>query len=465
MRTLCIIMIFLCAWLSGAAASAQEGQRWYYGWKPESGQLFAYTPEGEVRVLLESGIADEHSAIRIDEQHAVGVFTLNGDDNRSVLYLTPDEAQPLVPSFDTNTFEADSPEYTLRAFTDDYALLMNSPRIPGDYGFIANFNAETIEALSEFTISSFLQQARFSEDGQYLRYIGYTSESQEAWSLRERTLATGDERVLFSDEKFPTVVSDTFGEHWLIGLRTEAGWQYNRLDTNGQSEVITEVNEENRLDVRAFGDYLYLRDMNCTENCTITVTPAAGGDDQTFVALPSDNFLNPLALVNGDRLLVLNLEDDTYYTLSENQPPLPIGLYTPQNIPQPISDTLSPDGRFLLTVFENDDDMSFGVWDFSRDAFVVEQTPEQFAFPFVFYGENGFLVSQGLTEFSIYDANTDSIAKIPSQAGVCFALLPDNDALCTVSQRDQSLEPGIYRYNPDDESFALLVENGMHLIG
>ena len=349
MRAVRPLMLLILIIVIVSPAAAQEDEKWYYGWIRDTGQLFAYTAEGEVRVLLEEGIA-EITIDRINEQHAFGVLMMTGEENQSFYFLTPNEARLLTPSFDPQVLEDGEAHGGWLTFTDDYAVL---PYEPGKNA-LADFNDGTVELLTEsLTIDDFEADTRFSEDGQLLRYItldSYDSAGSPSWSLRERTLATGEERVIYTGEGDTRVVGDEFGEHWLVELPPPNDESQPRsfllLDTAGNSEIVAESTTDNAIHVALFEDYLLTAPTDCIENCTATLTPIAGGSERTFISpdMRPNSTVFPRTFIDEASLLVFGA-DYYYYLLSEEQEPVLIGAGI--NEFEPLDRILSPDRRFL----------------------------------------------------------------------------------------------------------------------
>src|SRR5690606_22805480 len=95
-----LLLVVVC--LFGAGLSAQEADRWYYGWNPTSGELFAFTADGATNSLL-SDIEEIEYIQRVNDENALGLLLA---DNAEQLYLlTPEEARPLAPTFDTGDID------------------------------------------------------------------------------------------------------------------------------------------------------------------------------------------------------------------------------------------------------------------------------------------------------------------------------------------------------------------------
>lgn len=460
-----VILLLMMVWVGVTAtpASAQDAPTWYYGIRPETGEVFAYTAEGDVNILLE-GIEDYTRIMRLNDRSAFGLFERTDTPDVDQLYaLTPEAASPLTLSFDLPDVDETEFEYALQAYTDRYAVFASTFRAVGGYGLLADFEAGTITLLSEQKINNIGLQVHFSEDGRLLRYVRLEGEGMNAWSLVERNLETGDEHVFFTGEGYPNVGSNASGDYWLAQIpqpeSETAARDYVLIDTEGSTRIVVETSRDAIVGARLFDDSVFTWSFDCAESCTASLQSIEGDDSHTFAAPPVSSMMTPLGWVNETQLLVLS--DELYYVLSEDAAPQFIGLWDTQHIVDPPAKTLSPDGRFLLALTGDQDD-TYGVWDFDRQEYVVEATPERFPLVSVVYSDAGFIVTNGFVNFVLYRADDGMLAELPD--GAWFDMLADADVLGNIRDDHQELAPGIYRYDVDEDAFTLLVEGGQAIM-
>lgn len=467
-RLLLLVLLLIGTSFIATIATAQPDEKWYYGWNPDAGQLFSYTADGENHLLIETGIQEVHTVRRINVTDAVGVFTVNGEAARRVYLLSPEEARLLVPSFDPQSLAEGAPEYVPQDFTDDYGVFASSGSPLGAVGFRADFNAGTLDLLDERRIEVYFGPPRFSEDGQLLRYITFDSDANDAWSLREIDLTTGEERTIYTDTGFPALVGDDFGDHWITSITDQANSErrFLLLDASGNSEIVAETPSTNPSIVRIVDDSIGQFNANCTEDCLVTVTPISGGNAREFIAPATFATFSPLAFPDPEHLLILNNEGDSFYLLSESGQPTLIGAYSPLIAGQPPSEMLSPDGRYLLVFIRSDGGpvTGYGVWDFVEQQFVIQNPPDEAPIFLIYFSDSGFLVSQGGQKTFLYRYTDQSTIELPAEAGFCFDALSDGDVLCSIGDENAALAAGIYRYSPDDDTYTLLVQDGTRLM-
>ena len=59
----------------------------------------------------------------------------------------------------------------------------------------------------------------------------------------------------------------------------------------------------------------------------------------------------------------------------------------------------------------------------------------------------------------LYRYADDTLTELPAEAGLCFDILQDGDVLCSAFMNG-NFAPGIHRYNPDEDVYTILVEDG-----
>src|SRR5262245_16726297 len=85
------------------SAQDNEPQIWNWAWKSDSGELFAYSAEGDVNTLLTSGLKWIDSLWRVSDDRAVALLQMG--DETAFYDLTPQSAQTFSLNFDLHLLE------------------------------------------------------------------------------------------------------------------------------------------------------------------------------------------------------------------------------------------------------------------------------------------------------------------------------------------------------------------------
>jgi hypothetical protein len=298
---------------------------------------------------------------------------------------------------------------------------------------------------------------RISEDGEWLRYLRFDDSDGEQWSLIERSLATGDERVVYSVLEFTSAAPDEYGDRWLL---LEPGGEPGRivsvLSIDGTKEQVGVSNAENLAMFGLLQQSIFETSLECEEGCSFTLTPLDGGAEPVFAAPPSESSYRPVFQPDADHLVVLDMGSDLYSLLSTDDDPVAIGYLNILRILTNNNLTMSPDGRFLLVV-DGEDPTAYGVYDFVEQDYALQESFEDTSIISISYGEGGFVVSEDTERHILYRYEDSTRIQLPDAGGFYVDVLADGNLLFMQVEDGDVRAPGIYRYSPEDETFTLLV--------
>ena len=307
---------------------------WYFAQKIDTGQITAFTADGDVRPLPVSG--DWQYAMRVDAQTVL----LGISDQHDAIHLyrvTPEDAvQIALP------VSAEALRQPL-AFAAPYVVLRENSAPVARPAYL--INVETAQAVA--LTGNLMPLARISEDGQFLRYL---SSDGDRWSLIERRLATGEERVIYSIESHDPLLpasADAHGERWIVVTpgadRLPVYTVISAAD--GTVYTLTSGTQANRMRWSFFDDSLIASPVTCTDACFLQLHFYAA---LNFFPLPSEGNFEPLAVLRPDRLLVLDTDANDFWLLDASGNTR-LGHYDPMRIFMPAYQLVSPDGRYVLT--------------------------------------------------------------------------------------------------------------------
>ncbi len=436
----------LLALVLTAFSFAAPATTWYFAQKIDTKQITAFTADGDVRPLPVSG--DWQYALRVDaETVLLGIADQN---NTTHLYrVTPDDAvQIALPA------SAEALRQPL-AFAAPYVVLRENSAPVATPAYL--INVETAQAVA--LTGNLLPLARISEDGQFLRYL---SSDGAHWSLIERRLATGEERVIYSIENRDRLLpasADAHGERWMVVTPgADRLPVYNVITAaDGTVTTLSSGTRDNLVRWSFFDDSLITTPVTCADACFLQLRYAAA---LNFLPLPAEGNFNPLAVLRPDRLLALNTDDNDFWLLDVSGDTR-LGQYDPMRIFMPAYQLVSPDGRYVLTAT---DATRYAVWDLSTVSPVA--TVDARYVGLILYNEQGFLIHS-------YGADTDSglayryadgstLTLAHTDEGLYFDMLPDGRLIYMLQKADANIgDPGIYTYNPADARYALLVPDAL----
>jgi hypothetical protein len=281
----------------------------------------------------------------------------------------------------------------------------------------------------------------------------------------ERTLATGEERAIFelTDDYYPPIASDAPGDNWLYIRRNPESRtnEFVLIANDGSTEVVGAISEDNRVGLRLFDDTLFAAPLSCESECTVELRPLDGGKILTFAMPAVEGTLLPFRQLDDERLLVLEPGAGLFWLLDADDSATPLGYWTPQNIPVPAGEVLSPDGRWLFALNSESDPESYAMIDLATGEHVLESEPDVAAvFVQPVYGEAAFIVTDWMGEQAyLYRPGDEAPIELPNaDLGSYFAILPDGTVLYYGKADDNEQTQNIFRYDPTSGGYTLLVE-------
>ncbi len=417
------------------AFSGETSQTWYFAQLTDSGEIAAISASGTVNRLQARG--DLQYGVRLDGQTAL--FLLVQDGESHWYRVTPEQAVEIpMPG------NGDALRQALAASGDHVVLRDRSTALPSPAVLVDAAAAQALPLTGRL-----LPAARFSADGQSLRYLSFNGEQ---WSLIERTLATGAERVLYSfasRDPLPSFAADSHGERWLLPESTGG------VDLLTLDGAIAPLNAGSPDQPMA---WTFLRDdlVGCGAVCTIQ-SPT----ESTTLALPADTMVRPLAEPQAGTLLALD-DQNNFWLLSASSAPLKLGSFDPLRIFMPPSLLVSPDGRYLAAATG---DRQYTVWD------LITRTPaaqlEANYLGQVFYSGGGFTahVYDQPDDQAVLYANGKTVSLPHPHEALYVTLMPDGGLLCWLQTPVEDVgDEGIYRYDPADQTYTPLLLNARLLV-
>ncbi|MBZ0284498.1 MAG: hypothetical protein K8L97_27410 [Anaerolineae bacterium] len=448
-----ILWLVIGAWFSITAAHAQDTQSWYWARTNDSG-LVAYTQDGTINHLIESGVEDTNfRAWRLAPDSALGIITIANE--LKLYHLTADAAQEIETPFPL----VDS-GWVVPAHTGNNIVLLSVLNVQEVLGMLVNVEQNSASPLTGQLSLIGVARPVFSADGLYLRYFSMNPET-EVWTIYERKLENGQEREIYTIEgdTFPMISSDTAGDHWLY-MQRDQETKLNRftlIQSSGVSELIAEDPREEGIMRRIFGDALMTSNVFCEADCTIEMTPLIAGQPTMQFTLPvSGSIVNPLRQIDDTHLLLQ--DDQTIWLLGADGFAEQVGYWNARSMIA-FDNAISPDSRYILAFESSDDPTTYQLWDISNQQVVLKRgdSTESVFLVQAFYGEGGILVTENVQRFSLYRFGDGANIQLPESNGIYFDVLADGTVLYNHSRSDEAREQGIYRYDPNSETFTLFV--------
>lgn len=422
-------------------AAAQPGETWYFAQMIDSGEIVAFTVDGDVRPLSISG--DWQFALRVDDVTVLlAVAPASGDTG---LYrVTPDGAAEIEVPGTVEDFRQPL------AFAYPYLVLrQNSSPLPTTALVV---NVETVQA--ETLTGKLPALARISADDEFLRYM---SADGDQWSLIERTLATGEEHTLGgfeSDNPLPYLSADVHGDRWIYQNRADDGsLVFNLVSSDGTVLVLDAGTREQPVRWSFIDDDLLSNPFNCGDACALQLQSTSSIVE---LSLPSDDIYYPLAEPQPGTLLAQD-GDDQFWLLSEADEPRLLGEYDATRIFMPAYQLVSPDRRYVLAATS---DELYGVWDLRSGELVVAVNARFIGL--ILYTGQGFLIHSYSSEsdegLAYRYADGETLELPNTDVGIYLDLLADGTLIYMLQKADAAVgEPGIYRYDPSTEAYMSLL--------
>jgi hypothetical protein len=469
---LLIALLFLTGFVS--AQDATEETTWYWAIRQEAGettpyiadQILAYNLSGEVNLLLEDVWISY--LYRLDSHSALAFLLV---DNELVPYKFDNvSAQALTSSIDHEIlYRMTGWGLRIKAAAHPYFFIMS--RSVAQEFLILDVSRNTLQLVpapsdTRYCRNYFHDCASISEDGQGVRYLVSAQwDSGETWfELKEYIISTDEERTIYSysntksrpDHVRVSCEPDDYGDRWLcqeqIASPEEDSFRYWIVYDDGTSQVI-ELEMARRWRIFFADNNLVYFDEFCDADCAIEISVPENPNPMQYLLTERFNQMYYLVPVDEARLLLFMSVGK--YLLSGDSLE-----YLGETLCCPPADLLSENRRWILVY--SSDTRKYRVWDLANGVLALEISIE--TSPLVYYGESGFVFSDYSDEATrqslLYHDNM--LVELPV-GGVYFQVMPNNTLLYEQVAEDEELTHGIYRYDPMDNSFTLLVPNAHRL--
>jgi hypothetical protein len=435
--------------------AAQDDETWYFAWKPETGEVVAYTAEGEVNTILEDG--GRAWGWRLDSQTAVVYMELEYGEDYGLYKLTPETAQLLIPDVDPRDFGPayGGPARYIRysapflSLTIDEVGFRRSLLINIETGVVENFN-------------NIKDCCRFSEAGEFLRFVTVEEQSGSiTLRLWERILATGETRVIHrinSTDQYAGLSPDTYGDRWLFvedSNQDHAFITITMLYSDGRSELIAEETPDTIREWHHWrfldSDLIFSSSPLCQHDCFLQLSSPIEENPISFILPPliagEIGSLIPIYATDNQRLLI-NRTLEGYWLLSNDEAPVFIGAWKSGKI---MGWNISTDGHWLLVLDDSEQPEEYRVWDnFNAEYVITDELPSDGRPVGMTYNDADVMVqnySGGRGQY--YRSSSSTVYELPN-GGAYVAILENGNLLFN----DQN----IYSYNPEQDLFTLLVD-------
>ncbi len=452
---ICLVVAFV---VPGVAAQEGPSDRVFFGWQEADNTLYAYNPRGETAPLLTLDLTFPPRAWRLSESRALAVLT-DTQAGIGVYELSFEGARRLTDGPNVARFL--SLDVTLAALSDGYAVLQ---AVEGAFavGLLVDLGGGTVELLGGETYAP-LDNWRFNAGNvSRLRYLSRNNRESNEWTLRERDLASGEETDLHSFESsFPVISASADGDVWIYRMPGAAGGvTYTRIGPDGSAEplTITATTPEAVPQRAIYANQRWAYETPCAAECVLTAAPLeaapdAVGTDYAAPPLPG----GPVAFLarpTPERVLVQ--VESAFWLLQAEGVPIPLGGLDGRLLD---GDTRVTDGRWLFAAVPE----GLTLFDLSAE------TPSAPVIPAgdfsgrvaTTFTPRGLLVSSfdDPRQTVLYAPGAQTTAQLPHAEGD-FYLNPLADGTVLYAQtREAAGRPaGIYRYNPADGVFILVLE-------
>ncbi len=457
MRHSLIILLIIGLLASfGPPLAAQDGpsDTVFFGWQDTTGELLAYSPAGATASLLTIDLTFPPRAWRLSESRALAVLSTAADTG--VYELSLDGARRLDSgpnvarflSLDLRIVAQAPGQVVLAATQGAFAVGLLVDLLDGDVTLLSG-ESYILPDNWRFTPENVIQ----------LRYISRNNREENTWALRERDIITDEETVLHTFEApFPVFSASADGLHWVYRTTTADGFVYTRILPDGTAETLDEFPPGEAVPVQytAYGETLWRYETPCPADCTLSATPLAGGDVVSYPApaLPGGS-RNFLARPTPERVLIR--VDAAFWLLEADTPPRALGRVDGETL---TTDGRLTDGRWLLAAVP-------------EGLTLFDLTAADPAAPLVPPVSMGAVAIPVITPVGVIVlgavAEVPALRYVPGDAA--WALLPQNEAgffirplgdgtvLYAQTREADGRPAGIYRYNPADGVYILVLQN------
>ncbi len=424
---------------SSVSAQPTPPRVWYFATLPATKQIVAYSVNGDSHNLM---TGEAKFGMRVNGESALYVVTPPGGE-AGLYRFTPDQATAIAtPAGDDLT-----KFHPLASFGIEVVLRQTDSLLPGSALLIDSASARAVPLTGKLQ-----SPARFSDDGQFLRYLSV--DDNHTWSLIERTIATDQERVIYSFQSTdPLLIASATlaGDQWII---YDQNRQMNLIALDGTITNLGQMSRQTPQRKYFFNNYLVTSDPTCSGDCALNL-----GRDLHF-SYPGDGGGFPVAEPQVGQTLLVERNHD-WLLLDAAGGALPLGQTDSTHIFTPVLRSISPDGRYLLT-FDGTD--RYTVWDLVAKHPIVKQQDSVGAQ--ISFLTSGFLLQTfgNKAELAYRYSDQPTIDLPNSGSGLYFDLLPDGSLLYALTARDSSVgAPGIYRYDPATQTYSLVLADAQAL--
>jgi hypothetical protein len=461
-RFLLVLTLSFLLLFNDVAAQDLGAEEWFLALRVTEGDLVSFTPDGDVTTLIDGSVTgQEFRAWRMDDGSALAALVM-ADSGTVLVQVTADEATIIELPEEISSAEG-TPQLQLLAHQGNYAVIVDSGDVPSGAALLIDLSADSATLLGD-EVSFFPDNsAAFSEDGLYLRYLLRDPDNEETWTIQDRKLETGAERVIYTIENaaFPFVSVDAFGENWLY----RGGMVTTLIPQTGEAETIVFESLDEAIGQQFFDNFLVSQPLNCREGCMMELVPI-GEVEALQLTIPNTGDLNivkPLAWISESQLLVM-IDAENLWLLSTDGTSQNLGVFSSMSVLIQPDQILSPDERWLLTWKDADDITSYQVWDLEQMQTVVEGNAEgELLFVQIWYGAGGFVVVEGLQYFQYYRSRDGQLFNLEADGGVYPVPLADGTLLYNQYVANEEQAKGMYHYDPDTETYTLLVDDAVLL--
>jgi hypothetical protein len=496
---LVLLLSALALLLMPIQSNAQDDDRWFYAWDYDGGDLFAYTPSGDVRLLIDGEAVIDNGeppptwrGNPWELANGDFIMSIGLNDAEGFYYLHDGTAQLLEPRFNIDIIPFRDLDYEAREWLVESQSHVVIPisRWTFETSAILLFNLEagTIELINNVYQPSGLYDiyrsthgvkcCRLSEDSSFLRYWVFDGLTGSLL-LKERDLITSEERIVYAinntdinaDAENIAIDGDLYGDRWIVGDRRTASTIIIYIDGRVEASSIYSGS------IRGFfGNDLYT--LDCHQRCVFHLYALNSLTPRSFLIpdIETNGYWSPLYQIDEERLVATDSRSYWMLNIDPMKEPQHIGLNPCQSyaIAPCFSRWLSPDGRWVLVTDQGGYQFATTatVWDLVDFYPLLEEAccsaTDTDRMIFISYYEYGFVLTVDDNNFDpdsqpdkiVYLYSSNTFINIPGRYAY-FEMLPDDTFLFT-SARDRN---GIYHYNPRTRISTLILPDASLVFG
>jgi hypothetical protein len=469
-----VLMILLPSVIVAADEPASADDRWFWAWREATGELVAYNLQGDTNTILTGMQSSDDfrvvsSAVRLDADRMIAILKVNEDTG---LYLLAYDSATLFDDLEQSAgyyfLYAQLPYVVMVAYNDRSAFYL----LNGDTGAVMPFPQATSIRHVLCTLSGMSLNMNpclgISRDGTKLRYMvnqSVDSEEPPIWSLVERDLITGAEHEFFAvDDSIRThpdarhqatdCQPDRYGDRWLCSVYAESSansWRdYFIVYPDGTRTPLLENNPYMVVEAYiGYDDEIVIDNpVSCEDGvCYFEIYPAAGGamyeiayQTGSYPGLPATHFRQ------FDTGQIMRYSTGYYALFRDNGKIRELG----RSFCCESYEVISPDLRWLVSSMDN----HWYLWNLAEGRRIAELDDSAYPFYDRIFSDYG-LVMAGRW---VYRFGDEAALEIPeAYTGKFFNVVADRTLLYHQDKATESLEVGIYRYNPETDAMTLLL--------